>query len=78
MPTISIIDGYRFHFYASDRSEPVHIHVSKGSGYAKIWLDPLEPHYFYNFKNQDQRKILLITQENSELFKTKWHEYFHK
>ena len=78
MPTVARINGYRFHFYASDHSEPVHIHVSKGNGYAKIWLEPLEPLYFYDFKSQEQRQIVLIAEENLELFKTKWHEYFGK
>lgn len=53
MPTIAVIQGYRFHFYASDHAEPVHIHISKANGYAKIWLDPVEPQYFYNFKSQE-------------------------
>lgn len=78
MPTVLVINGFRFHFYASDYAEPVHIHVSKGNGYAKIWLEPVESHYFYGFKSQEQRQIILIVQENIEQFKIKWHEYFRK
>lgn len=29
MPTIEIIGPYRFFFYASDRNEPIHVHVKK-------------------------------------------------
>ncbi len=78
MPTAAFINGYRFHFYASDRSEPLHIHVSKGNGYAKIWLDPVQQQYFYNFKNQEQREILFIVNSNCELFKAKWYEFFRQ
>ncbi|MGM0580627.1 MAG: DUF4160 domain-containing protein [Bacteroidota bacterium] len=53
MPTVLLINGYRFHFYATDKNEPCHIHVSKAEGYAKIWLEPhIESAYFYNYKSQ--------------------------
>ena len=51
MPTVLLINGYRFYFYAGDRNEPAHIHVEKGDGVAKIWLEPsLLPQYFEGFK----------------------------
>jgi hypothetical protein len=40
LPTILIINGFRFFFYSSDRYEPAHVHVEKGEGIGKIWLEP--------------------------------------
>ena len=66
MPTVLTVNGYRFHFYASDQDEPPHVHVSRGEGYAKIWLEPnVEPQYFYKYKAaNDERspKLLKRTQ----------------
>ena len=41
MPTIKIINGYRFFFYVNDHS-PSHIHIEKGDGTAKFRLNPVE------------------------------------
>jgi hypothetical protein len=77
MPTILNSDGYRFHFYSSDRDEPPHVHVSKAEGYAKIWLEPtIESQYFYNFKTAEQRKILKIVEENEGFLKEQWYDFF--
>ncbi|MEM7108864.1 MAG: DUF4160 domain-containing protein [Bacteroidota bacterium] len=38
MPTILLINGFRFYFYAGDRNEPAHVHVERGDGIGKIWL----------------------------------------
>ena len=43
-------------FYAGDENEPAHVHVEKGGGTAKIWLEPtLNAKYFYSFKNQEKK-----------------------
>ncbi len=41
MPTVLRKKGYRFFFFSSDRREPPHLHVEKGEGNAKFWLDPI-------------------------------------
>ncbi len=38
MPTVLRVGPYRFFFYASDRAEPMHVHVEGGNGSAKFWL----------------------------------------
>ncbi len=40
MPTILMILGWRFRFYANERDEPIHVHCKKGDAEAKFWLDP--------------------------------------
>lgn len=39
MPTILVILGWRFFFYANERNEPIHVHCRKGNAEAKYWLD---------------------------------------
>lgn len=41
MPTVLHDGPYRFYFYASDRDEPVHIHVERDDDIAKFWLEPV-------------------------------------
>ena len=77
MPTVLFVNGYRFYFYAGDRNEPPHVHVEKADGLAKIWLEPgLKPQYFEGFKEQEKKEILKLTEENLELLKSKWYEFF--
>jgi hypothetical protein len=40
MPTVFRSRGFRFFFYSNEGSprEPVHIHVKRGAGEAKLWL----------------------------------------
>ena len=79
MPTVLNIKGYRFYFYAGDENEPAHVHVEKGEGTAKIWLEPtLEAKYFYYFKKKEIKDIMTIVEDNYELLKSKWYEYFSK
>ena len=40
MPTIFIIFGFRFMFYANDH-EPIHVHVIKGGAKAKFLISHL-------------------------------------
>jgi len=39
MSTILLIHGWRFFFYSSEGSEPIHIHCQKGDMECKYWLD---------------------------------------
>ena len=43
MPKIFEINGYRFLFYSNEGNplEPCHVHVAKGSSYAKVWIEPV-------------------------------------
>ena len=40
MPTILLLEGFRFFFYSNENDEPAHIHVKKGDAEGKIWLEP--------------------------------------
>jgi hypothetical protein len=42
MPTVFYEAGYRFHFYSKEGNprEPIHVHVARPGGDAKLWLFP--------------------------------------
>ena len=42
VPTLLLVDGYRFFFFSNEGTEPPHVHVERGDGYAKFWLEPVE------------------------------------
>ena len=77
MPTVLYVNGFRFFFYSSDGDEPCHVHVQKGEGDGKIWLEPeIREEYLEGFKNQEKRIIRTIIQENRRVFIDNWNEYF--
>jgi hypothetical protein len=79
MPTVLIVDGFRFFFYSNENNEPVHIHVEKDGGSGKIWLEPeIAVAWFYGFTNKEEKEISGIIKEHAEAFKNKWYEYFGK
>jgi hypothetical protein len=78
MPTVLRIYGYRFFFFSNEGNEPPHIHVEKDDSVAKFWLEPLEFSSSNGFNARELREISKLTEENIELFKLKWHEYFNK
>jgi hypothetical protein len=41
MPTLLNIEGFRFYFFSNEGTEPAHVHVEKGDGTAKFWLNPV-------------------------------------
>lgn len=40
MPTLLMLDGFKFFFYANEH-EPKHIHIMKGGDFAKVELESL-------------------------------------
>lgn len=76
MPTILRLLGFRFFFYSNEGNEPPHVHVEKGDGEGKYWLDPLKEEYMKDFKSGEKRKVKKIIEENQEQFKNDWNEYF--
>ncbi len=79
MPTLLLVQGFRFFFYSNENDEPVHVHVTKGNSVAKLWLEPeIIAAYFYGFTKKEQNIILQIAKQHVENFKQKWNEYFAK
>lgn len=79
MPTILLIDGFRFFFYSNENNEPPHVHVTKGDGNGKIWLEPeILTTYMHNFTKTEERQITDIVIGHADIFLNKWYEYFGK
>jgi Domain of unknown function (DUF4160) len=58
MPTVLILDGFRFYFFSGEGTEPTHIHVKKGNAKGKIWLVPsVQIDYLYGFTISERRRI---------------------
>jgi hypothetical protein len=68
MPTVLIIDGYRFFFYSNEGNEPRHIHVEKGDATAKYWLDEIEEVYTFDFKPKESKRIRSIIVDYQDFF----------
>jgi hypothetical protein len=79
MPTVLLINGFRFFFYSNENNEPIHIHVTKGAGDGKVWLEPnITIAYMYGFSSSEEKDIMQLIFAHHEQFKNKWNEYFTK
>ena len=76
MPTIFIVDGFRFFFFSNEGNEPIHIHVEKGEKYAKFWLKPISVAYNYKFNNVEINRINKIIEKRRKEIEERWNEHF--
>ena len=79
MPTILMMLGWRFYFYANERDEPAHVHCKKGDTEAKYWLDldtfeVVEAHA-YNMNPADRRTVRRIILEHFDYLVGQWNEF---
>ncbi|MBK8501389.1 MAG: DUF4160 domain-containing protein [Saprospiraceae bacterium] len=77
MPTVLLINGYRFFFFSNEGNEPRHIHVEKGNCAAKYWLDGIEEIYNFGFNPRESKQIKGIIIDHQEFLIKKWDEYFN-
>ncbi len=76
MPTVLRIEGYRFYFYSHEPNEPPHIHIDRGDGTAKIWLETEELARATGLKPKEIGRIIeLVRDHRGELLEA-WHGYF--
>jgi len=77
MPTIFIIFGLRFMFFANDH-EPVHIHVVKDDTGAKFSVLPeIKMIYNHGLKASEVKKAKSLIKENAEIIIERWNEFFN-
>jgi len=76
MPTVLRVDGYRFFFFSNERQEPPHIHVERGDGYAKVWLDPPRLAEADDLTRAELRRIRELVETHEQHFLERWHGYF--
>ncbi|MBA2447917.1 MAG: DUF4160 domain-containing protein [Chloroflexi bacterium] len=76
MPTMLRVEGFRFFFFSNELQEPPHVHVERGDGYAKLWLDPIILAYSERLTRAELRRLRELTAEHEGLFLEQWHAYF--
>src|SRR3990172_7514353 len=79
LPTILLIMGWRFFFYANEGTEPIHIHCKKGDRECKYWLHSadfdLEEAYSYNMNSADTREVKKIIFEYFDFIEAEWNKF---
>jgi len=76
MPTVLRAGPYRFFFYASDRDEPLHVHVEREDHVAKFWLDPVRLQESGGFSRSELNRVQQLVHTNQHRLQEAWHEYF--
>jgi hypothetical protein len=76
MPTVLQDGPYRFYFYASDRDEPVHIHVERDDFVAKFWLEPVRLQSSRGFGRAELARVQRLVERHREQFVRAWNEFF--
>ena len=78
MPTVFILFGYIFKFYSDDH-EPIHVHVVKDGKEAKYNVSPhVEQVFNHGFKKHEISIMEGIIEENVEVIKDRWNNFFGK
>lgn len=77
MPTIFILFGFRFMFYANDH-EPIHVHVIKGDAKAKFTISPVALVQNHGLKPAELKLVESIIEENQEVIAEHWNKFFNK
>ena len=73
------IQGYAFYFFSNENNEPRHVHVRKGDGLVKYWLDPLAlADDNGRMKVQEVRRAAELVKENKARLIKAWNEYFDR
>ena len=76
MPTILLLRGWRFHFYANEKGERIHIHAENAEKECKYWLDVdafnIREVYSFNMGPRDRRDVRKIIFENFDYLVSEW------
>jgi hypothetical protein len=79
MPTILLLNGWRFFFYAEEGHEPPHVHCEKGDADAKYWLNPetfeISEARAHGMSTADKRLVRRIIYEHFDYFVAEWNSF---
>ena len=67
-----------FYFYAEEGVEPPHVHVDKGDGTAKLWLDPVRLAWTEGLKMSELKHVLRIAENRRTKLLEQWYEFFER
>ena len=79
MPTIFRRDGYRFFFFSDEGNprEPPHVHVRKGGGDAKFWLNPdIAVARSLGFNATELNVLARLVRQEKQRIERVWHDHF--
>lgn len=76
MPTLFIVNGFRFLFYSNELHEPCHVHVIGRGGEAKFWIPDCVLAHSYGLNAKDLKDILVILKTRTSEIQEKWNEFF--
>jgi len=78
VPTVLRERGFRFYFYSNEGQEPPHVHVEKGDGEAKLWLQPVTLAYSAGLNPAELRLARELVFEHQAAFVERWDEHFDR
>jgi hypothetical protein len=82
VPTILLLLGWRFYFYANENNEPVHVHVAKGDMEGKFWLNAelfeVVEAFSFNLKPNDKKIVRKIIFEHFDYIIEQWTQFQKK
>lgn len=73
MPQVITVNGFRLFFYSNEH-DPAHIHIQKGSAFAKIDLTTFEVIDNIAMKPKELKEAIKIVKENQKLCMEVWNE----
>ena len=76
VPTVHREAGFVYYFYAEEGVEPPHVHVDKGDGTAKLWLNPVRLAWTEGLKAAEVRRALRIAEQQQTKLLEAWNEFF--
>lgn len=56
----------------------MHVHVEKGDGLAKFWLNPIRLARSTGFPQHELTEIRKLAEKHEKIFIKRWHEFFKK
>ncbi len=75
VPTVMRSGGFRFFFFLNEGLR-AHIHVARGGGRAKVWLDDLSLASARSLTGADTRRILKLVLDHREELQDVWTSRF--
>jgi hypothetical protein len=77
MPTVFRYGKYRFFFFSNEGTEPCHVHIECGDGYAKFWVVPeVRLAFAQKLNARDLNVIVKLVRKNRKLILEAWNEFF--
>ena len=76
MPTIFILFGFWFLFYANYH-EPIHVHVVKRNIHAKFTINPVALVENHGLKPSEIKMAESVIEENAEIIAEHWNKFFN-